>query len=48
MLQAIKEELFQLETERIVGKITDAEYAAQKTALEVMLKRALARQTASQ
>jgi hypothetical protein len=48
MLQAIKEEMFQLETERIVGKITDAEYAEQKTALEVMLKRALARQTASQ
>jgi hypothetical protein len=45
MLAALKEELFQLETERIAGKITDAEYAEHKAALEVLLKRALARQT---
>lgn len=45
MLAALKEELFQLETERIEGHITNAEYSEQKAALEVMLKRALARQT---
>jgi hypothetical protein len=46
MLSALKEELFQLETERLEGKITDAEYAEHKGALEVMLKRALAREAA--
>ncbi len=45
-LAALKEELFQLETERLGGKITDAEYAEHKTALEVLLKRALARESA--
>jgi hypothetical protein len=48
MLSALKEELFQLETERLEGKITDAEYAEHKGALEVMLKRALAREAAKQ
>jgi hypothetical protein len=43
-LAALKEELFQLETERLEGKISDAEYAEQKAALEVLLKRALARE----
>jgi hypothetical protein len=42
-LAALKEELFQLETERLEGKITEAEYAEQKSALEILLKRALAR-----
>jgi len=45
MLAVLKDELFQLETDRIAGKITDTEYAEQKTALEVLLKRALARET---
>jgi hypothetical protein len=45
-LAALKEELFQLETERLEGKITDAEYAEHKAALEVLLKRALAREAA--
>lgn len=45
MLAVLKEELFQLETERIEGKLTDEQYAQQKSALEVMLKRALARET---
>ncbi|MFY9748252.1 MAG: carboxypeptidase regulatory-like domain-containing protein [Acidobacteriaceae bacterium] len=43
-LAALKEELFQIETERLEGKITDAEYAEHKGALEVLLKRALARE----
>ena len=42
-MAALKEELFQLETERLEGKISDAEYAEHKSALEVLLKRALAR-----
>jgi hypothetical protein len=40
----MKEELFQLEVERLGGKISDADYAEQKSALEVLLKRALARE----
>jgi len=46
-LAALKEELFQLETERLEGKISDAEYAEHKAALEVLLKRALARVAAA-
>ena len=46
-LAALKEELFQLETERLEGKISDAEYAEHKAALETLLKRALAREAAS-
>lgn len=46
-MAALKEELFQLETERLEGKISDAEYAEHKAALEVLLKRALARQAAT-
>ncbi len=45
MLAALKEELWQLETERLAGKISDEEYATHKSALEVLLKRALARET---
>jgi hypothetical protein len=44
LLGALKDELFTLETERLEGKITDAEYAQAKSALEVVLRRALARQ----
>jgi len=46
-LGALKEELFTLETERLEGKITDAEYAEHKAALETLLRRALARETAA-
>lgn len=46
-LAALKEELFALETERLEGKITDAEYAEHKSALEVLLKRALSRESAT-
>jgi hypothetical protein len=41
LLNALKEELFSLESERISGTISAAEYAAQKAALETVLKRAL-------
>jgi hypothetical protein len=42
-LSALKEELFALETERLEGKISDTEYAQQKSALETLLRRALTR-----
>ncbi len=41
--QALKEELFALETDRLQKKITDEEYAAHKNALDIILLRALAR-----
>lgn len=46
LLAALKEELFALETERLEGKLSEADYAATKSALEVVLRRALARQSA--
>jgi hypothetical protein len=42
-LAALKEELFAVETDRLQGRMTDAEYAEQKAALEVVLRRALLR-----
>lgn len=42
-LTVLKEELFTLETERLQGKITDAEYAEHKLALEQVLRRVLGR-----
>jgi hypothetical protein len=45
LLGALKEELFALETERLEGKLSEADYAEQKAALETVLRRALARQT---
>jgi hypothetical protein len=47
-LTALKEEMFQLEVERLEGKIGESEYDEQKAALEVMMKRALAREAAKQ
>jgi 5-hydroxyisourate hydrolase-like protein (transthyretin family) len=44
MLDALKEELFALETDRAAGKISDAEYKKHKEALDVTLQRALSRQ----
>ncbi|HVH88645.1 MAG TPA: hypothetical protein VM912_18140 [Terriglobales bacterium] len=46
LLEAIKEELFQLETERLQGKISEADYQTAKAALDLTLKRAIARQQA--
>ena len=43
LLNALKEELFALESERISGTIDAAEYAEVKAALETVLKRALSR-----
>lgn len=42
-LAALKEELFAIETEKLQGRLTDAEYMEQKSALEVVLRRALQR-----
>jgi hypothetical protein len=44
LLQALKEEIFQLEVERKQGKITAAEYEKAKAALDQTLERALKRQ----
>lgn len=43
LLTTLKEELFAVETDRLEGRLTDAEYAEQKAALEVVLRRALSR-----
>ena len=41
LLNALKDELFALESEKIAGTLTPDEYTEQKTALETVLKRAL-------
>ena len=41
LLNALKEELFALESEKIAGTLAPDEYAEQKAALETVLKRAL-------
>jgi hypothetical protein len=43
LLNALKEELFALESEKINGTITPEEYASTKGALEIVLRRALKR-----
>jgi hypothetical protein len=43
LLDALKEELFALETDRLEGRVTPEEYDRQKSALEIVLKRALKR-----
>jgi hypothetical protein len=45
LLEALKEEMFQLELERRQGKITPAEYEKAKAALDQTLDRALKRQS---
>jgi hypothetical protein len=44
LLDALKDELFVIESEKIAGSISLAEYAETKAALEIVLKRALKRQ----
>lgn len=44
LLEALKEEMFQLEVERKQGKLTSAEYEKAKSALDQTLERALKRQ----
>lgn len=41
--EALKEELFQLETDRLQGKISDTDYQQAKSALEITIKRAISR-----
>jgi hypothetical protein len=43
LLAALKEELFAIETERLQGKLNEADYAQLKAALETVLRRALGR-----
>jgi hypothetical protein len=43
LLQALKDELFELETDRLAGKLTPAQYAEHKAAFDVVLRRALSR-----
>jgi hypothetical protein len=43
LLEALKEELFQLEVDRQKGRISAEEYAKAKQALDATLQRALAR-----
>jgi hypothetical protein len=43
LLAALKDELFTLETDRLQGRLTESEFVEQKAALEVVLRRALAR-----
>lgn len=47
LLEAMKEELFQLETDRLQGKITPQEYEATKAALDKTLQRAVKRQASA-
>ena len=42
-MNALKEELFTLESDKISGAITPEDYAQVKAALEIVLKRALNR-----
>ncbi|GAC1423074.1 MAG: hypothetical protein NVSMB62_19290 [Acidobacteriaceae bacterium] len=43
VLQALKDELFALETDRLSGRVSEAEYAEQRSALEIVLRRAMGR-----
>jgi hypothetical protein len=43
LLQALKDELFALEADRLAGKLSETEYAQHKAAFDVVLRRALSR-----
>ncbi len=43
LMQVLKEELFGLETDRLQGHVSEAEYAQSKAAIELILRRALQR-----
>lgn len=47
VLQVLKDELFGLETDRLQGHISEADYVQSKAAIELILRRALARGTGS-
>jgi hypothetical protein len=44
LLEALKEELFAVESEKVAGTLTSEEYAQVKASLETVLRRALSRQ----
>jgi hypothetical protein len=46
ILAALKDELFSLETDHLQGRLSDLEYEQQKQALELVLRRALAKKPA--
>ncbi|HEV2274999.1 MAG TPA: carboxypeptidase regulatory-like domain-containing protein [Acidobacteriaceae bacterium] len=46
LLAALKDELFAIETDRVQGRLSDSEYVELKSALELVLRRALSRQPA--
>ncbi len=46
LLQVLKEELFGLETDRLQGHVSEATYAESKAAIELILRRALQRESA--
>ena len=48
LLQALKEEMFVLETDHLQHHISDEDYVAQKAALELVLRRALQRSNANE
>ena len=43
LLQGLRDELFELETDRLSGKLSEAQYAEHKAAFNVVLRRALSR-----
>jgi hypothetical protein len=43
LMQVLKEELFGLETDRLQGLVSEADYAQNKAAIELILRRALQR-----
>jgi hypothetical protein len=47
LLEAMKEEIFQLETDRLQGKISQKDYESAKAALDTTLQRAVGRQKAT-
>jgi len=47
VLASLKDELFALETDRLEGRLNEADYTEQKAAIETVLKRALQRKTQS-
>jgi hypothetical protein len=46
LLQALKEEMFSLETDHLQHRISDEDYVSQKAAMELVLRRALQRSNA--
>jgi hypothetical protein len=46
LLAALKDELFALETDHLQGNLSDSEYEQHKQALELVLRRALAKKPA--